>query len=113
MKKLLIALTLVVAFSAHAEHKYLGNLSANPYDTDSASNPYGKYGSKYSPDSVNNPYGTYGSKYSNQSANNPSATDAPIIVNYGNGSPKIYGADDTSSDNSCLYNSKCVTGYER
>ena len=37
--------------------QYLGNLSANPYDPNSVSNPYGRYGSRYSPDSINNPYG--------------------------------------------------------
>ncbi|SOD42715.1 hypothetical protein [Nitrosovibrio sp. Nv4] len=44
--------------------KYLGNLSSNPYDPDSTSNPYGRYGSEYSQDSINNPYGQYGSPYS-------------------------------------------------
>src|SRR5688500_10425415 len=59
--------------------KYLGNLSANPYDPNSVSNPYGRYGSEYSQDSINNPHGQYGSRYSNDSANNPYATDAPTI----------------------------------
>ena len=36
---------------------YRGRLSNNPYDPDSTSNPYGRYGSPYSPDSINNPYG--------------------------------------------------------
>jgi hypothetical protein len=40
--------------------KYLGNLSSNPYDQNSTSNPYGKYGSEYSADSINNPYGNMG-----------------------------------------------------
>lgn len=62
--------------------KYLGNLSANPYDADSVNNPYGRYGSEYSQDSINNPYGQYGSPYSNDSANNPYATNPPTI--YGN-----------------------------
>lgn len=60
--------------------KYLGNLSANPYDPNSTSNPYGQHGSKYSSDSINNPYGQYGSPYSNDSANNPYATNPPAIV---------------------------------
>ena len=59
--------------------KYLGNLSANPYDPNSTSNPYGEYGSEYAPDSINNPYGKYGSEYSNDSPNNPYATSAPSI----------------------------------
>ncbi|MBA2660039.1 MAG: hypothetical protein H0U72_11060 [Nitrosospira sp.] len=60
--------------------KYLGNLSANPYDPNSTSNPQGQYGSKYSPDSINNPYGRYGSPYSNDSANNRYATNPPAII---------------------------------
>ena len=59
--------------------KYLGNLSSNPYDSNSTSNSYGQYGSKYSPDSINNSYGQYGSEYSNDSPNNPYATNPPVI----------------------------------
>ena len=59
--------------------KYLGNLSSNPHDLNSTSNPYGPYGSRYSQDSINNPYGRYGSPYSNESARNPYATEAPIV----------------------------------
>lgn len=84
---LLAALT-ITASSAQADPpqlydrktgKYLGNLSANPYDENSVSNPYGKYGSEYSADSIKNPYGKYGSEYSDDSANNPYATNAPAI----------------------------------
>ena len=60
--------------------RYLGTLSSNPYDPDSVSNPYGRYGSPFSPDSINNPYGLYGSRYSSESVHNPYATRAPIIV---------------------------------
>jgi hypothetical protein len=67
-------------YSNDGKGVYLGKLSANPYDQDSISNPYGKYGSPYSQNSVNNPYGTYGSPYSNYSATNPYATSAPVIV---------------------------------
>jgi hypothetical protein len=63
--------------------KYLGNLSANPYDANSTSNPYGRYGSEYSADSINNPYGKYGSEYSSDSANNPYATNPPAIIDRG------------------------------
>ena len=66
--------------------QYLGNLSANPYDANSVSNPYGRYGSPYSADSIKNPYGKYGSRYSNDSPNNPYATNAPGI--YGNEAEK-------------------------
>jgi hypothetical protein len=60
--------------------KYLGNLSANPYDPNSTSNPHGRYGSEYSQDSINNPHGRYGSPYSQDSANNPYATNPPAII---------------------------------
>lgn len=60
--------------------KYLGNLSANPYDPNSTSNPYGRYGSEYSQDSINNPYSRHGSPYSQDSANNPYAVNPPAIV---------------------------------
>lgn len=66
---------------------YLGRLSANPYASDSVSNPYGRYGSRYSPDSVNNPYGTYGSPYSSRSATNPYATQAPLLISPATGEP--------------------------
>ena len=56
---------------------YLGELSDNPYDPDSVSNPFGRYGSPSSSTSINNPYS--GSPYSSQSPNNPYATKAPLI----------------------------------
>jgi len=68
---------LLLPFAASGEDD-LGNLSANPYDPDSVSNPYGA-GNPHDPNSVTNPYGPYGSPYSNQSANNPYATDAPKL----------------------------------
>lgn len=61
---------------------YLGKLSANPYDPDSVSNPYGRYGSQFSPTSINNPYSEYGSPFSPKSANNPFATQAPAVIGY-------------------------------
>jgi hypothetical protein len=48
----------------------LGELSTNPYDSNSTSNPYGHYGSPYSPDSINNPFGT-GNPYNPNSPTNP------------------------------------------
>ena len=60
--------------------KYLGRLSANPYESDSTANPYSPAGSPYSATSVNNRYGPYGSPYSSTSARNPYATDAPKII---------------------------------
>jgi hypothetical protein len=57
---------------------YHGNLSANPFDPNSTSNPYGRYGSPLSPDSINNPYGRYGSPYSPDSPNNPYGHGLPL-----------------------------------
>jgi len=88
MKTIALILTLAsVAASADSPilidgktGKYLGRLSANPYETDSVSNPYGKYGSPYSSDSINNPYGKYGSPYSSDSINNPYGSNPPLII---------------------------------
>ena len=83
---LLIALALEMAAAGppilvdRQTGKYLGNLSSNPYDPNSTSNPYGRYGNEYSQDSINNPYGRYGSEYSQDSPNNPYATNPPAIM---------------------------------
>src|SRR5208282_5270763 len=61
-----------------AQPTYHGNLSANPFDPNSTSNPYGRYGSPLSPDSINNPYGRYGSPYSPDSPNNPYGHGLPL-----------------------------------
>jgi len=58
---------------------FLGQLSANPYATDSTANKFGASGNPYSPTSVNNPYSQYGSQFSPISPNNPYATHAPIL----------------------------------
>ncbi len=63
------ALTALLANVAVAD-EYLGNLSDNPYNANSTSNPYGRYGSPHSSDSINNPYGA-GSRYKSDSPNNP------------------------------------------
>tara|TARA_R110002020_G_scaffold258321_3_gene472051 strand:+ start:307 stop:588 length:282 start_codon:yes stop_codon:yes gene_type:complete len=90
MNKLLI-ISILLSSVAYADSprltdqktgKYLGNLSANPYDPNSTSNSYGQYGSKHSPDSINNEYGTYGSEYSDSSPNNPYATNPPILEGF-------------------------------
>jgi hypothetical protein len=52
------------------EGNFRGKVNGNPYDPDSVSNPYGRYGSKYSPDSINNPYGA-GNPYRYDSPTNP------------------------------------------
>ena len=81
---------------------YIGNYSKNPYNSDSTSNPYGRYGSPYSSDSINNPYGQYGSPYSNRSATNPYATDAPKLYDsqggyHGRLSTNPYDSESTSN----------------
>ena len=74
------------AFSASLyapDGTYLGELSANQFDPNSTSNPFGKYGSQFSPTSINNPNGQYGSQFSPQSPNNPyatSTTNRPLSV---------------------------------
>jgi hypothetical protein len=60
--------------------KYLGRLSANPYESDSTANPYSPAGSPYFSTSINNRFGPYGSPYASTSARNPYATDAPKII---------------------------------
>ena len=73
-------LLMAMADSALAQSDdYLGQLSANPYNANSTSNPYGQHGSKYSAESINNPYSEHGSPYSNESVSNPYATDAPKL----------------------------------
>jgi len=67
---------LLLPLSVHAED--LGELSANPYNSESTSNSFGA-GSPFKPDSINNPFSPYGSPFSNQSATNPFATDAPRL----------------------------------
>lgn len=78
-----LAATVVQAEPPHLRDrqtgKYLGNLSANPYDLNSVNNSHGRYGSAYSQDSINNPYGQYGSRYSNDSPNNPYAVNSPSV----------------------------------
>ena len=56
-----------------SEGNYRGRLSSNPYDPESTSNPYGRYGSAYSAESINNPYGA-GSPYRADSPTNPYGT---------------------------------------
>jgi hypothetical protein len=59
---------------------YLGKLSTNPYDPDSVSNPFGRFGSPFSPNSINNPFGRFGSEFSPYSPLNPYATQPPVVV---------------------------------
>lgn len=61
-----------------SQGNYRGKLSNNPYDPDSVSNPYGRYGNPYSPDSINNPYGA-GNPYKSDSPNNPYGQGMTII----------------------------------
>ena len=47
----------------------IGYKSANPFDPDSTSNQFGRYGSPSSPESLNNPYGV-GSPFRSDSPSN-------------------------------------------
>ena len=60
--------------------QYLGNPSANPYDPNSMTTPYGRYGLRFGSDSINNPYGMYGSPHSPNSVTNPYTTRGPRVV---------------------------------
>ena len=63
MKKLASYFVLYLVFASSGSYgESLGNLSSNPYDPKSTSNPYGA-GSPYDPNSVNNPYGEQGSPH--------------------------------------------------
>ena len=99
MQVLLLALLVLFPLTAQAES--LGNLSANPFDSDSTANPFGA-GSHFKPDGINNQFSPYGSPFSNQSATNPFATDAPRLYdqqgNYrGKLSTNPFDADSTSN----------------
>ena len=72
----LLLLFLLGAAPAWAED--LGELSANPFNPESTSNPYDA-GSPFKPDGIKNLFSPYGSPFSNQSATNPYATDAPRL----------------------------------
>jgi len=76
MQVFLLALLLLLPLTAHAED--LGELSANPFNPESTSNPFGA-GSPFKSDGLNNPFSPYGSPFGNQSATNPFSTDAPRL----------------------------------
>ena len=76
MRTLAVLLLLFTPIAVQAED--LGNLSANPFDPDSTSYPFGA-GNPFASDSINNQFGVYGSPFSNKSATNPFATDAPRL----------------------------------
>ncbi len=57
---------------------FLGVDSANPFDLNSTSNPFGLYGSEYSATSINNSYSLYGSEFSTESATNPYLVSEPL-----------------------------------
>jgi hypothetical protein len=99
MRILLVILLSLIPLSAQAA--YLGELSANPYNSDSTANPYGA-GSPFKPDDINNQLSPYGRPFSNQLATNPFATDAPRLYDQqghyrGKLSTNPYDADSTSN----------------
>ena len=73
-----LAAALVLASTLAPAQQRLGNLSSNPYDSRSTTNPYGA-GSAYRSDGINNPYSRFGSPYSNHSASNPYGSGWTII----------------------------------
>ena len=76
MQVLLLAFLLLLPLTVQAED--LGELSANPFNPESTSNPFGA-GSPVKSDGLNNPFSPYGSPFGNQSATNPFAIDAPRL----------------------------------
>jgi len=69
-------LCLASSAAAQTSGGYLGEYSANRYDPDSTSNPYGRYGSRFSQDSINNPFSQHFNRF------NPDP-------------PRLYGHDGT------------------
>ena len=57
---------------------FLGADSANTFDLNSTSNPFGLYGSEHSATSINNQYSLYGSEFSTESATNPFLVSEPL-----------------------------------
>jgi hypothetical protein len=74
-----LATTLFAGFAIAADAQTIGRLSANPFQTDSTSNPFSQVGSPFSPSSIRNPHGRYGSPHSPQSVTNPYATETPRL----------------------------------
>jgi len=58
--------------------QFRGTLSANRFDPDSISNPFGRYGSRFSPDSIRNPFGA-GSPFRPESPSNPYGRGLTIL----------------------------------
>jgi hypothetical protein len=87
MKALIAALILIpsLAFAQSGpklyapDGTYLGRVNNNQFDSESISNPYGKYGSRFSNTSINNPFSRYGSQFSTQSPNYGAAGALPPI----------------------------------
>ncbi len=80
MKKLLFICAAVLLLIAPAlAGDYLGQLTVNPYEPGSVSNPYGEHGSSYAPDGINNPASPYGNPYSPDSISNPYSTNPPRL----------------------------------
>ena len=101
MWRTIAVLAAVLLKAAIGQAEDLGNLSANPFDSESSSTLFGK-GSPFAPNGINNPFSPYGSPFSNQSATNPFATDAPRLYdqqgNYrGKLSANPYDPDSTAN----------------
>ena len=54
------------------------NLSADPFEIDSTSNPFSQAGSPFGTHSINNPFSEVGSPFSQRSANNPFGNGVPL-----------------------------------
>jgi hypothetical protein len=78
MKLLLASLLVLIPITVHAE--YLGNLSANEFDQNSITDPFGAENPD-DPNSITNEFelGPYGNPYSPSSATNFEAINAPRL----------------------------------
>ena len=85
---MLLLLLSLLLFPLFASADYLGELSANPFDSASISNPFGA-SNLFKSAGINNSYSPYGRPFSNRSATNPFATDTPRLYDRQNHRGKL------------------------
>jgi len=75
----------VLLFGGRNNDVFLGCLTCDDYASDSATNPYGDFGSTSSSTSIFNNYSDYGSAFSQYSACNRYASNPPVVVDSNGG----------------------------
>jgi len=78
------------------------NLSADPFEIDSTSNPFSQAGSPFGTHSINNPFSEVGSPFSRHSANNPFGNGVPLDTDFP--MDKTLGIDDKTLDLETRFN---------